>query len=524
MAVWQHPVVGMLCFGLDAAAVSMFNVQIMSVRQALIPEELFGRVQGAYRTVIWGGIPIGTLVGGVLGGWLGLTAVFVVSGVVGVVVGVLTWQVLRRHRHEIAAGFERGRTADTVSRVGHDTDGARLLDGADWAGNIFVEGSGAQARRATPRSSSRPPATSWPDRPGRRDDVAAAAARQPMRSGTGRRSRTPRVRRCCARPVTCSTEHADEISWWNVREVGAIPRHGRLRTARSRARSATRPRRCPARPYGELIPSEEPRLSLAQRVPVGVVARDLPVQRADHPEHPVGRTGPGARQRRDPQAGPADRRSRAASASLASSRRRACPPAFCSCSRVVPTSARRSWRTRTCASSRSPGRRQPVAASASWPARHLKRAHLELGGNSAMVVLDDADVDQAVNLAAWGSFFHQGQICMTTGRHIVHERLYDDFVERAGRARRHTSRSATRRPSEVALGPVIDAGQRDKIHDLVTASPTPGRRSSPAATTTRLFYPATVLAEVTAASTRLRRGDLRPRGAGRRGSPRSTTR
>ena len=64
--------------------------------------------------------------------------------------------------------------------------------------------------------------------------------------------------------------------------------------------------------------------------------------------------------------------------------------------------------------------------------KHLKRAHLELGGNSAMIVLEDADVDEAVTLAAFGTFFHQGQICMTTGRHIVHERLYDDFVERLG--------------------------------------------------------------------------------------------
>ncbi len=51
--------------------------------------------------------------------------------------------------------------------------------------------------------------------------------------------------------------------------------------------------------------------------------------------------------------------------------------------------------------------------------KHLKRAHLELGGNSYLVVLEDADVDKAVALAAWGSFFHQGQICMTTGRHLA---------------------------------------------------------------------------------------------------------
>ncbi len=109
MAAWQQPVVATICFAVSAGGVSMFNVQIMSVRQALIPEQLFGRVQGAYRTVLWGGIPIGTLAGGVLGAWLGLTAVYVVAGVGGSVVGVLTWVVLHRWRHQIAAAFAEDR-------------------------------------------------------------------------------------------------------------------------------------------------------------------------------------------------------------------------------------------------------------------------------------------------------------------------------------------------------------------------------------------------------------------------------
>ena len=74
MAAWQHAGRRTSAFALSAGAVSMFNVQIMSVRQALIPEHLFGRVQGAYRTVLWGGIPLGTLAGGAIGSWLGLPA------------------------------------------------------------------------------------------------------------------------------------------------------------------------------------------------------------------------------------------------------------------------------------------------------------------------------------------------------------------------------------------------------------------------------------------------------------------
>lgn len=108
MAVWQQPVAGTAAFALSAGAISAFNVQVMSVRQALVPEHLFGRVQGAYRTVIWGGIPVGSLAGGVLGAWLGLSAVFVVSGLAGIVVGLATWAVLHAHRAAIAAAFEQG--------------------------------------------------------------------------------------------------------------------------------------------------------------------------------------------------------------------------------------------------------------------------------------------------------------------------------------------------------------------------------------------------------------------------------
>jgi benzaldehyde dehydrogenase (NAD) len=132
-------------------------------------------------------------------------------------------------------------------------------------------------------------------------------------------------------------------------------------------------------------------------------------------------------------------------------------------------------------------------------ARHLTRAHLELGGNSALVVLPDADVDQAVTLAAFGSFFHQGEICMTTGRHIVHESLYDDYVERLAGKAAHlpVGNPAT---TEVALGPVIDANQRDKIHNRVTASQNAGAKVVAGGNYEQLFYQATVLADVPPAS------------------------
>jgi len=66
---------------------------------------------------------------------------------------------------------------------------------------------------------------------------------------------------------------------------------------------------------------------------------------------------------------------------------------------------------------------------ASIGGEHIKRVALELGGNSPLVVLDDADLDAAVGAAVLGRFLHQGQICMSTNRIIVDKSLYDDFAE-----------------------------------------------------------------------------------------------
>src|SRR5699024_5576454 len=63
-------------------------------------------------------------------------------------------------------------------------------------------------------------------------------------------------------------------------------------------------------------------------------------------------------------------------------------------------------------------------------AKNLKEIQLELGGNSALVVLDDADIDLAVSAAVFSRFTHQGQICMSANRLIVHEKVYDEFVEK----------------------------------------------------------------------------------------------
>lgn len=61
-------------------------------------------------------------------------------------------------------------------------------------------------------------------------------------------------------------------------------------------------------------------------------------------------------------------------------------------------------------------------------ARHLKPVLLELGGKAPLIVLEDADLDEAVKAAAFGAFVHQGQICMSTERIIVVDAVADEFV------------------------------------------------------------------------------------------------
>jgi benzaldehyde dehydrogenase (NAD) len=65
-------------------------------------------------------------------------------------------------------------------------------------------------------------------------------------------------------------------------------------------------------------------------------------------------------------------------------------------------------------------------------AKYLKPVVLELGGKAPLVILDDADLDDAVNGAAFGAFANSGQICMSTERIIVDQKIADEFVKKFG--------------------------------------------------------------------------------------------
>lgn len=98
MGFTRQGYVGTTMFAISAAGVMVWNVLTMSLRQALIPEQLFGRVQGAYRTLVWGGIPVGALAGGALADAIGVRPVFVVGGAGLFVCALWLAQVVRTHR------------------------------------------------------------------------------------------------------------------------------------------------------------------------------------------------------------------------------------------------------------------------------------------------------------------------------------------------------------------------------------------------------------------------------------------
>jgi benzaldehyde dehydrogenase (NAD) len=129
----------------------------------------------------------------------------------------------------------------------------------------------------------------------------------------------------------------------------------------------------------------------------------------------------------------------------------------------------------------------------------LKKVHLELGGKNVMIILDDVDLDKAVSNGAWGSYLHAGQICMTTGRHLVQRSIADEYVSRLSEHANHLP-VGDPMSGTVAVGPIIDARQRDHVHAVVTESVTAGARLAAGGTYEGLFYRPTVLADVPKAS------------------------
>jgi benzaldehyde dehydrogenase (NAD) len=288
-------------------------------------------------------------------------------------------------------------------------------------------------------------------------------------------------------------EHAGAVQDWIVREAGSIQPKAEVETsfAASACHDAAG---LTSLPYGELLPTTAPHLSMTRRVPIGVVGVispfNFPLILSIRAVAPALALGNAVILKPDPRTAVSGGVTLAhifAEAGLPEGLLSVLPGGADVGEAMVsePGIGLISFTGSTRAG-------RIVAGLA---AQSLKRVHLELGGNSAIIVLDDVDIEKAVSAGAFGSFNHQGQICMTTGRHIVARSIAAEYAESLGV---HASHLPVGDPAsgQVALGPIIDERQRDRVHDLVTSSVRAGARLVEGGTYEGLFYRPTVLADV----------------------------
>src|SRR5580658_1751535 len=289
-------------------------------------------------------------------------------------------------------------------------------------------------------------------------------------------------------------QHADEIAAQIVRETGSIRPKGRAEAALT-AREILEAASLASQPTGLITASEAPgRRSIARRIPVGVVGVitpwNSPFLLASRAVAPALAAGNAVLLKPDPQSpvcGGAFFAQLFEAAGLPKGLLHILPggaevgDALVKDKHVDMLSFTGSTRV---------GRAIGASAGAL-----LKRVSLELGGNNAFIVLDDADIEAAASAGAWGSFFHQGQICFTAGRHLVHEKIAEDYIKALAR---HSQALKVGNPStsEVHLGPLINERQSANVDRVISETVARGARLVAGGTRQGLFFTPTVLTGV----------------------------
>ncbi len=128
--------------------------------------------------------------------------------------------------------------------------------------------------------------------------------------------------------------------------------------------------------------------------------------------------------------------------------------------------------------------------------RHQKKITLEMGGKSPLIVLKDADLDYAVDAAAFGVFLHQGQVCMANSRLIVEAEIYDQFCEKLATKARRLKIGDPHQPDTV-IGPLIESKQCAFLNSQVQDAVAKGARMIAGGEFEGAFYQPTVVADVT---------------------------
>lgn len=130
------------------------------------------------------------------------------------------------------------------------------------------------------------------------------------------------------------------------------------------------------------------------------------------------------------------------------------------------------------------------------PASFLKKYSLEMGGKNPLILLKDFDVDQAVKIAGFGAFFHQGQICMCTSRIIAEEPVYEEFCEKFA-AYAKTMKVGDPHEQDTMIGPLIKKEQCLLIDRQIEDAVAKGAVLMTGGTHKGTYYQPTVLKDVT---------------------------
>ncbi|WP_149184445.1 aldehyde dehydrogenase family protein [Streptomyces sp. TRM49041] len=130
-------------------------------------------------------------------------------------------------------------------------------------------------------------------------------------------------------------------------------------------------------------------------------------------------------------------------------------------------------------------------------ASHFKRSVLELGGNSALIVLDDADIDYAVDAAVFSRFVHQGQVCMAANRVLVDRSVMAEFTEKFV-AKVRTLKTGDPADPGTHLGPLINSSQAESVTTAVEQALAAGATALVRGTTEGNVVPPTVLTDIPA--------------------------
>ena len=127
--------------------------------------------------------------------------------------------------------------------------------------------------------------------------------------------------------------------------------------------------------------------------------------------------------------------------------------------------------------------------------RLLKRTVMELGGFNPMIILDDVDMDNAVRTATFGSFFHQGQICLNTRRIIIQRKIAEEFLSKFA-ARTSSLPAGDPLNPKTIIGPIITGDAVKLIDDRVKEALARGATAHTGATHDGQIYYPTILTDV----------------------------